>query len=78
MKTGKKICPFTGKGCVQCSLYRGRHYNVCFSVHPHNARSKIGRDQHPGIGKKAKMHPREIPGILYSNTINDIKNIDGV
>jgi len=24
-------CPFSGKGCRECPLYRGRHYFLCFS-----------------------------------------------
>jgi hypothetical protein len=25
------LCPFTGKLCRECGLYRGRHYYLCFS-----------------------------------------------
>lgn len=25
------LCPFTGKLCRECSLYRGRHYYLCFN-----------------------------------------------
>ena len=25
------LCPFTGKLCRECPLYRGRHYYLCFS-----------------------------------------------
>ena len=25
------ICPFSGKLCKECSLYRGRHYLLCFN-----------------------------------------------
>jgi hypothetical protein len=24
------ICPFSGKLCRECSIYRGRHYYLCF------------------------------------------------
>jgi hypothetical protein len=24
------ICPFSGKLCKECALYRGRHYYLCF------------------------------------------------
>lgn len=24
------ICPFSGRLCEECSLYRGRHYFLCF------------------------------------------------
>jgi hypothetical protein len=25
------LCPFSGKLCRECPLYRGRHYYMCFS-----------------------------------------------
>jgi hypothetical protein len=25
------LCPFSGKLCRECALYRGRHYYLCFS-----------------------------------------------
>jgi len=24
------LCPFSGKLCKECALYRGRHYYLCF------------------------------------------------
>ncbi|MBN2041183.1 MAG: hypothetical protein JW864_14160 [Spirochaetes bacterium] len=33
-KTNKlSRCPFTGKGCKNCPLYRSRHYSLCFNQH---------------------------------------------
>ena len=26
----KMMCPFSGRLCQDCSLYRGRHYYLCF------------------------------------------------
>jgi hypothetical protein len=26
-------CPLSGKACINCSLYRGRHFNQCFQDH---------------------------------------------
>jgi hypothetical protein len=26
-------CPVSGKACINCALYRGRHYNICFQDH---------------------------------------------
>jgi hypothetical protein len=26
-------CPFSGKACINCALYRGRHFNICFQDH---------------------------------------------
>jgi hypothetical protein len=31
MAKEKMVCPFTKKMCVNCSIYRGRHYYMCFS-----------------------------------------------
>lgn len=27
----KMICPFSGKLCKECAIYRGRHYLLCFN-----------------------------------------------
>jgi hypothetical protein len=27
------LCPFSGKLCQECPLYRGRHYYLCFNQH---------------------------------------------
>lgn len=26
-------CPFSGKACKNCPLYRSRHYSLCFNAH---------------------------------------------
>jgi hypothetical protein len=31
MAKEEMLCPFTGKLCGECPLYRGRHYYLCFS-----------------------------------------------
>jgi hypothetical protein len=31
MAKEKMLCPFSGKLCKECPLYRGRHYYLCFS-----------------------------------------------
>ena len=31
MAKAKIACPFSGRRCVECPLYRGRHYFLCFS-----------------------------------------------
>ena len=30
MAKAKMICPFSGKACKKCAVYRGRHYYLCF------------------------------------------------
>ena len=31
MAKEKMICPFSGKLCRECPIYRGRHYFLCFN-----------------------------------------------
>jgi len=33
-------CPLSRKACINCSLYRGRHFNLCFQDHYRNDGSK--------------------------------------
>ncbi|MGD9115555.1 MAG: hypothetical protein PVJ61_00010 [Dehalococcoidia bacterium] len=37
------ICPFSGRLCQQCSLYRGRHYYLCFNKQ-YRGHLKEGKD----------------------------------
>jgi hypothetical protein len=36
-KSTKKVvnqkCPISGYACINCSLYRGKHFNLCFQDH---------------------------------------------
>ncbi len=31
MAKHKILCPISGKACVECAIYRGRHYYLCYS-----------------------------------------------
>jgi len=31
MAKTRMMCPFSGKLCKECPIYRGRHYFLCFS-----------------------------------------------
>lgn len=33
MATKKIKCPFSGRACKNCPLYRSRHYSLCFNTH---------------------------------------------
>jgi hypothetical protein len=33
-------CPISGHGCINCSLYRGKHFNQCFQDHYRGDSSK--------------------------------------
>ncbi|NLV32226.1 MAG: hypothetical protein GXY47_13855 [Acidobacteria bacterium] len=32
-KDAPLVCPLSGKACINCALYRGRHFNLCFQDH---------------------------------------------
>ena len=32
MAKHKMMCPITGGPCVECAIYRGRHYYLCYSA----------------------------------------------
>ncbi|MDD3844762.1 MAG: hypothetical protein PHC90_00225 [Syntrophorhabdaceae bacterium] len=31
MAKHKILCPISGTACIECGIYRGRHYNLCYS-----------------------------------------------
>ncbi len=31
MAKHKILCPISGTACVECAIYRGRHYYLCYS-----------------------------------------------
>jgi len=33
MKRDATKCPLSRRSCINCSLYRGRHFNLCFQDH---------------------------------------------
>ncbi len=43
----RMLCPFSSRPCKDCSLYRGRHYSLCFSE---SYRGYLGK---PGEGARA-------------------------
>jgi hypothetical protein len=56
MKKAIMICPFTGECCMECSLYRGRHQNLCFHQHFQNINDQkdIQKDQRWENGRVVK------------------------
>jgi len=51
MAKEKMLCPFSGKLCKECPLYRGRHYYLCFNKsyrgHLENPEEAAGKNK-PG------------------------------
>jgi hypothetical protein len=68
MKKAKMACPFTGGQCVECSLYRGRHKNLCFYAHFQNTDDikSIQKDMRWGNGRVVKT---PYPEKLFSEQI---------
>jgi hypothetical protein len=50
MAKEEMLCPFSGKLCRECPLYRGRHYYLCFSKKYRGHLEKAGetRENNPG------------------------------
>jgi hypothetical protein len=78
MKKAKMVCPFTGGKCVECLLYRGRHYNLCFSEHFQSIKNKriISRDLR--VGETTEDYRHQIPGNLFLGTLNVMSNIEDI
>jgi hypothetical protein len=49
-------CPFSGKGCIECAIYRGRHFYLCFEKG--NSGYKWDTLQHSSIELR-KAHGKE-------------------
>ena len=49
-------CPFSNKACIECAIYRGRHFYLCFAKA--NCESGFDMSQHSRIGLK-KAHGNE-------------------
>jgi hypothetical protein len=52
----RMLCPFSTQPCRDCSLYRGRHYSLCFSE---SYRGYLGT---PGEAATATPRPPFDPG----------------
>jgi hypothetical protein len=58
------LCPFSGKLCRECPLYRGRHYYLCFSkkYRGHLEKSEeITKRTNPGTSKVKPDEQFEVP-----------------
>lgn len=79
----KMLCPFSGKFCEDCPIYRGRHYYLCFCE---NYRGHLddteenGRMANPLTSRLSVMSEFEIPSINPRSAIDPfaiaVKEID--
>jgi hypothetical protein len=69
----KMICPFSKGMCVECSLYRGRHYYLCYCT---TYRGYLGKSEgDAGQGSRTGSERFEVPRVLPKSstwlTLND-------
>lgn len=63
------MCPFSGKLCRECALYRGRHYYLCFSKKYRGHLEKPGREargNNPGTAGSNPSKPVQVPAEMPS------------
>jgi hypothetical protein len=63
------LCPFTGKLCRECPIYRGRHYYLCFNKKYRGHIEKPGGDtgkSNPGTSEMGHVKQFEIPARMPS------------
>ncbi|MCX5817997.1 MAG: hypothetical protein NTX75_17420 [Proteobacteria bacterium] len=76
MAKEKMICPISKTMCVDCAIYRGRHYYLCFSKGYH------GSLLESGLIDNLKMKPKEATDVKFGipdnilTSPNCIQNIE--
>lgn len=79
----KMLCPFSGKLCEDCPVYRGRHYYLCFCENYRGHLDDVeenGGTASPLTSRLIMMSQFEIPSINPRNAIDPfaiaVKEID--
>jgi hypothetical protein len=76
------LCPFSGKLCWECPLYRGRHYYLCFSKKYRGHLEKPGettKGSNPGTSGVKPDEQLEVPAKMpsaidpFKRPLEDIK-----
>jgi hypothetical protein len=75
MKKARMVCPFTGGRCVRCSLYRGRHKNLCFYAQDQNANGNKNIQKDPRW-EKGRIVKTPYPGKLFLNKSDFTTNVE--
>jgi hypothetical protein len=74
MAKAKMICPFSGKLCRECPIYRGRHYLLCFNkdYRGHMKESdKISNEIFDQLGVR-----KSVEGLFKIKAVDNTKSID--
>jgi hypothetical protein len=74
------VCPFSKGPCVECSVFRGRHYYFCFMkghrgsvVDPAQFKKDLAAEIHVEIKKFGMPNPTDVP--LGSTVIRDVEQL---
>jgi hypothetical protein len=76
MAKEKMVCPISKGMCVDCSIYRGRHYYLCFSKGYHGSFLKSGLIDEIKIKSKAGTDAKfGMPDVILTSP-KCIRNIE--
>jgi hypothetical protein len=64
MAKEKMLCPFSGKLCQECPLYRGRHYYLCFSKSYRGHLENAGETAEESNPAEPVWEPAEMPSAV--------------
>jgi hypothetical protein len=67
MAKAKMICPFSGKACKECAIYRGRHYYWCFNP---KYRGHLNKSDQASVGVNTSISALERTERLFENTVS--------
>jgi hypothetical protein len=56
------MCPFSGELCRDCSVYRGRHFYLCFCQKYRGCLSETGKT--PSMSRTGSNGKFEMPSLL--------------
>jgi hypothetical protein len=69
MAKAKMLCPFSGRLCKDCPLYRGRHYYLCFNEKYRGC--LIKGEKAPSASRRNSSSKLEIPPAVRALNVLD-------
>jgi hypothetical protein len=67
MAKTQMVCPFSGKACRECAIYRGRHYYWCFNP---KYRGHLNKSDQASDGVNNSISEPEMDERLFSSTVS--------
>jgi hypothetical protein len=76
MAKEKMLCPFSGKLCKECPLYRGRHYYLCFNKSYRGHLEDTGEAAAENKPLEPVWEPAEMPSAVdpFTRPLADIRD----